>query len=100
MEQDAKDKWLRRAEVIDSLRLFPRLIVGASFVYTSWLVGQMLFWYFNQPAWARGAEESTMIGATCTTLTGLFYKLWQDYSSKGRDWNNAPPPAAPGKVVE
>ena len=103
MQSETRDKWLRRAEVIDSLRIFPRITIWSWGLFTAFMVAKTLLWYFAEPAVGRGIEETGTVSMVVASLTGFWFKIYQDYSSKGRDWNNVPPPvppAAPGKTVD
>lgn len=82
-----KEKWLHWAEIVDSYRLFPRVMVISWGYFSAILCYQTLHWYFNEPATARGIEESGFATGVVTALTGFWYKIYQDYGSKGRDWN-------------
>jgi hypothetical protein len=87
-----KQLLLHWAEVIDSLRVFPRLVLVAYGWFVYQVVMQILHWYFNEPAAARGAEETAMvIGVTgfVSTLGGYVFRV---YSDNGRNWNEANAP--------
>jgi hypothetical protein len=90
-----KHRWLAWAELVDSYRLFPRIIVVSWGYFTALLCYQTLHWYFAEPATARGLEESGFATGVVTALTGFWYKIYQDYTAKGRNWNEAPNPTIP-----
>jgi hypothetical protein len=83
---DTTDPYLLWAERFDSWRIAPRSVLYGWGVFTAYLVYKTLFWYFNEPATARGLEESGMATGVITALTGFWYKIYQDYTAKGRDW--------------
>jgi hypothetical protein len=82
-----KQKFLDIAETIDSLRLVPRIILFGWGYFTALLCYQTLHWYYSEPATARGLEESGMVTGVVGLLTGFWYKIYQEYGSRGRDWD-------------
>lgn len=82
---------LHWAEVIDSLRIFPRIIMGVYLCYAGWLTSYLVIWYCNQPAAGRGTQESAMVGGIIAAVTGFFPSVLKIYQDGGRNWSDAPP---------
>lgn len=85
-----KHQWLHVAEVIDSLRVFPRMVLVAYGAYVYHITEISLRWYFTQPPAARGVEETALVGVVITAVTGFAPLIMQIYSNGGRAWG---PPA-------
>lgn len=85
-----KQTWLHWAEVLDSLRVFPRIIMGVYLSYAGWLTSYLVIWYCNQPAAGRGTQESAMVGGVIAAVTGFFPSVLKIYQDGGRNWNTAP----------
>ena len=85
-----KENWLKVAEVIDSLRVFPRLILAA-YGYFVWdITHYILVWYTHEPPGARGIEESGTVAAIFTAVTGFAPWIFRIYSDGGRNWDTPP----------
>lgn len=84
-------KWLEIAERVDSLRVFPRLIIVALFWFMVDVVWFLLVWYTKLPTAAeRTAETSGFAAGALLIISGLFKMALTDYLQRGRDWNNQP----------
>jgi len=85
-----KALWLHSAEVFDSWRVVPRLVLFCygAFVYKTTFF--ILEWYSHEPANARGTEESAVVIGVFTAVTGLASWVFKIYSDSGRDWNQNP----------
>lgn len=86
-----KHVWLDAAEVFDSWRVVPRLVLGCYGAYVAQTTNAILHWYFNQPATARGTEESAVVIAVVSAVTGFAPWVFRIYSDSGRDWNARQP---------
>jgi hypothetical protein len=78
------------AEIFDTWRVVPRLVL---FAYAWWLahiVDSILMWYFALPQTARGLEASGMASVVITAVTGLGTWVYKVYSDAGRDWSSPP----------
>lgn len=87
MNTDERRHWLHRSEVIDSLRVVPRLFLAACFTWTVWITHVLLTWYTTLAKEERGIEAS---GFGAIALSGVFAFLklvFETYSRHGRDWN-------------
>lgn len=85
-----KQIWLHWAEVFDSWRVYPRIIIGSSFIAAYMAIYQFMRWYMHLPAAERGYEESGAMVGVVLALVGLCKYLWDTYAKTGRDWNQAP----------
>ncbi len=83
-----KVKWMHWSEVIDSLRLFPRLIIIPMFVWAAWKLGGMLDWYMWHLTTAERTGNVTAFAGVITTpictVLGYAFKV---YIGGGRDWD-------------
>jgi hypothetical protein len=86
-----KTTWLSWAEVIDSLRIVPRLFLAAWSTFTMYLGWYLVHWYTVQPANERGYEESVALIGIFTASLGMVKLIFDKYASTGRDWNSVPP---------
>lgn len=90
MTPERKQAWLHRSEVIDSLRIVPRLFLGACFAWTVQVNYTLLSWYIALPREERSIE-ATGFGVVLVTGIFAFLKLvFETYSKNGRDWNQQP----------
>lgn len=90
MDKDGKMKWLHAAEVFDAWRVIPRVMVlgYAWFVYHT--TELMIVWYNAQPMNGRGTQETAMVIAVTTAVTGFAPWIFKIYSDNGRNWNDVP----------
>lgn len=82
-----KPHWIEVAEVVDSLRIFPRLIVAAYCYFVYQVTFYILVWYATQPAIARGTQESAVVGIVITAVTGFSPWIFKIYIAGGRSWD-------------
>jgi hypothetical protein len=85
-----KQLFLHWAELVDSYRIFPRLVLVAYSVYVYQVTFFILTWYSQQPATARGTEESAVVIAVIGAVTGFSPWIFRIYSENGRNWNEVP----------
>jgi hypothetical protein len=86
-----KDRWLQYAEIFDSWRVVPRLLL---FSYSTWLViatDRLLSWYMALPIAAQTGQASAFCGGSITALTGIGGYVYRIYSEGGRDWGTMQP---------
>lgn len=82
-----KPHWLELAEVIDGLRVFPRIFLAACFVWvvdTAWI---LIHWYIQLPAAERGIEASGFASAVLLGEMAFLRLVYTTYSENSRDWN-------------
>ena len=84
--------WLRGAEVLDALRIIPRVILIAVYAFTLWYTWDFTEFFYgliNQPQVsemklaAYTAFGSLTIGAICALAAGIT----KSYMDSGRKWN-------------
>lgn len=78
------------AEVFDSWRVVPRLLLGCYCLFIYRVTFYVLDWYTHQPAVARGPEESALVGVIMTALTGFSPWVFKIYVDSGRAWGSPP----------
>jgi hypothetical protein len=81
-----KRAWLHIAELVDSFRIFPRVLVCGYALYVYQVTFFVLDWYSRQPASARGTEESAVVGVVVTAVTGFAPWVFKIYVESGRAW--------------
>lgn len=91
-----KQIWIQIAEVVDHLRIFPRLVLIAYGLYVYQVTFFVLYWYANQPKEARGVEESAVVGVVITAVTGFAPMIYRIYSDSATDWSGKSPTIATG----
>ena len=85
-----KQRYLDAAEVFDSWRVVPRLILFGYCWWVSHVTDSALSWYQHIPASERGLESAGLVGAIITAVTGLAVWVYKIYSDTGRDWAMQP----------
>jgi hypothetical protein len=85
--------WIDLAEVIDSLRIFPRLIVGAYLWLLIWVTWYFAHMYFALPAAERTVQLTAFASVVLTAAFGALPFIVKIYMDTGRDWDagNRPP---------
>lgn len=84
-----KKWWLDAAEVFDSWRVVPRLIVFGYCIWLPHITNQVLIWYQSLPASERTMEASGLAGAIITAVTGIAAWVFKIYSAAGRAWSGS-----------
>lgn len=87
MNQDAKKKWLDRAEVFDSLRVVPRVIIFAYLGVALWLTVYFAVMYFRLPPAERTLQLTAYMGGITGVIWGAFPFVMKIYMDNGRDWD-------------
>lgn len=85
-----KVTWLQVAEIVDHLRVFPRLVLIAYGCYVYQVTFFILIWYSNQPKDARGTEESAVVIAVIGAVTGFAPWIFKIYADSATDWSGKP----------
>jgi hypothetical protein len=104
MTPDTFHSALRTAEALDALRAIPRLFVTALFflyvifvvAYFNWLVEIL---YPDMKSGAVTLEQflaaAGIPGSILTAIGEMLRRVWQNYTSGGRNWTDAPAPKVP-----
>ena len=85
-----KQNWLDTAEVLDALRIFPRIIICA---YAWWMyrvTGWIVLWYENLHAADRTAEVTAFVTIVLPGIFGLAVWVYKIYAIGGRSWGALP----------
>lgn len=96
MRDELKKWWLDFAEVFDSLRVWPRLIIVAYMAMLGWVTVFFSLHYFALPPVERGAAVTAFASVVLTAAYGAFPFIVKIYMDNGRDWDakhNGPPQA-------
>lgn len=82
-----KNHWLEVAEVVDSLRMVPRVFLAACFAWTVYITQFLLIWYTHLDKESRGLETSGFASVVFLSVFGFLKLVYDTYSHYGRDWN-------------
>jgi hypothetical protein len=85
-----KQRWLDAAQVFDTWRVVPRLVL---FGYLGWIghvTDSTLAWYMGLPMAAQTYQATGLAAAIITAVTGLFPWVYKIYSDAATDWSNQP----------
>lgn len=88
-----KQRLLDAAEVFDSWRVVPRILVFAYGWLVGWASWFVLTNYFRLPASERTAAVTTFVGIVLPGIFGLAVWIFKIYSDNGRDWDADKQPA-------
>lgn len=87
LERRLKTAMLDAAEVFDSWRIIPRLVL---FLYGYWMVhltDWIVRWYEGLPSQERTAEVTAFVTIVLPGVFGLAVYVYKIYSQGGRDWD-------------
>lgn len=82
-----KEKLLTAAEVFDSWRVIPRLLLLGYCWFVVYLTNWLLTWYMALPAAERSVEASGLAVGIFTAVTGFGTAFLNTYSKSGRKWD-------------
>lgn len=88
-----KKLWLDAAEIFDSWRVVPRIILFGYCIWLPHITSQVLVWYQQLPSAERTLEASGLAGAIITAVTGIAAWVFKIYSAAGRTWSGTDEPA-------
>jgi hypothetical protein len=80
-------RWLHISEAVDSMRVIPRLVLGAVCYLTLWYIVVTTRWYFQLTIEARTLNVTAYIGGGLGILSTLFTLVYRTYAGGGRDWD-------------
>lgn len=78
---------LRIAEAVDSLRIFPRIVLAAYGYWTAHVTEQIVKWYLHLPPAERTAQVTAFVTVVLPGIFGLSCWVFKVYSVGGRDWD-------------
>lgn len=84
-----KQAWLDRAEVFDSWRVVPRLIVLIYLAMLIWLTSYFAVKFFAIAAAERNTQLTAFASMLLTVAYGAFGWIYKIYGNTGRDWDAA-----------
>lgn len=87
-----KSAWLDGAEVFDSWRVWPRLIVFVYLALLSWITVFFTIKYFAIPQTERTVALTAFVSVVMTTAYGVMPFIVKIYTDGGRAWGPAPAP--------
>lgn len=85
-----KTRLLDWAELIDKLRIYPRLFLTACFIWTVWLSILLVHWYTTLPKEDRSLEATGFGSITFVAVLGFLKLVYQTYTDAGKDWSQQP----------
>lgn len=88
-----KSERLDAAEVFDSWRVVPRIIVLVYLALLVWVTAYFSLMYFNLPAVERTTQVTAFVSVVLTAAYGAFPFVVKIYGAGGRDWDAAVRPA-------
>jgi hypothetical protein len=87
VSDEAKRRWLNAAEVFDSWRVVPRLIVAVYIAFLIWLTSYFAVNFFALPAAERSAAVTAFASVVLTAAFGALAYIVRVYMDNGRDWD-------------
>lgn len=78
---------LEAAEVFDSWRIVPRIIIAVYLALFVWVVIVFTRFYFGLTPTQRTVEVTAFASVVLTAMTGAFPYIVKIYMDNGRDWN-------------
>lgn len=84
---DWLDRWLHISEAVDSMRVIPRIVLGAVVTLTFWYIVVTTIWYMQLTIEGRTGNVTMYIGGGLGILSGLFGLVYKIYAGGGRDWD-------------
>jgi hypothetical protein len=90
VKAETRVRALHAAEVIDSMRVFPRLFLASAFAWGVWITYQILMFYFHLPAAERTEGVSLFCGGVQGAVLAFVKFVFDRYSMTSRDWNQQP----------
>lgn len=82
-----KAAWLDVAEVIDTLRVVPRIVLFVYAYWTGMVTDWLIRWYERLPANERTNQVTAFITIVLPGIFGLAVWVYKIYSDGGRAWD-------------
>jgi hypothetical protein len=82
-----RQRWVDYAEIIDKLRIYPRVFLIACFFWTVYISHMLLKWYMAMPKDERGIEASGFASVVFVTIFGFLKLVYGEYTRAGKDWS-------------
>lgn len=83
-----KEEWLDFAEVVDALRVFPRILVAGYMLIVGAEVAYLTVWYAHLPSVERTVEVTAFYSLIMGGLFGLAAYVFKVYSDGGYNWDS------------
>lgn len=90
-----KRAWLDAAEIFDSWRVWPRLIVVVYLGLLVWVTVYFTVSYFEVPTVERTGAMTAFVSVVMTTAYGALPFIVKIYMDGGRAWGPQPPEGTP-----
>ena len=91
MDSARKKAHLRKAEVFDAWRIFPRVFLTMAFIGYCWLMVESWQWYktidFAAIDWTNLAALTAFPLGLLTGIGGMITSMYKNYQESGRDWS-------------
>jgi hypothetical protein len=81
-----KAAWLDAAEVFDTWRIVPRIVLAVYGVWMIRLTDWMVKWYENLPSSERTVQVTAFVTVVLPGVYGIGAWVYRIYSDGGRDW--------------
>lgn len=81
-----KKFWMDVAEVLDALRVFPRWLIIAYWLFTGWECEYITVWYAHLPTIERTLSVTGFYSMVMGGLFGLAAYVFKVYTDGGVDW--------------
>jgi hypothetical protein len=84
--------WLAVGEAIDTLRIFPRIVLIWYGVWVAYRTDTVWKWYTTLPTTERTGAVTAVIGIIIPAMWGAAIWVYKVYAVGGRDWDKADEP--------
>jgi hypothetical protein len=95
-----KTRWLDAAQVFDTWRVVPRVVLFGYGAWVAYVTDSTLRWYMHLPAAERTLEASGLSGMIITAVTGLFPWIYRIYSDAANDWTQTSTASTTTEIVK
>lgn len=81
-----KTWWIDLAEVIDTLRIVPRIVLFTGGGWSLYYSGVLIIWYMHLPIPAQTVQASAFCFGALAAIGTIFKQIYDIYSGAGTDW--------------